>query len=168
MSIVNSYQAEILLLQFSYMEWLIPCKYSSSYCPQATINFDEDIPSDVCSLIDRLCDLQHAPFQERVCLSFPSPSPGSKLFFFLNLPKVHGMPLYAADLRSSHVPPEGQDACRKYSSHHPTLTPGVFTIYCPHGVCCGFEVMHYHESPQHPFEIFFTRFLVTTNHDYLR
>ena len=53
---------------------------------------------------------------------------------------------------------EDQDACRKYSSTHPTLTPGIFTIYCLHGVCCGFEVMRSHESPKHPFEIFLTRF----------
>ena len=33
-----------------------------------------------------------------------------------------------------------------------------FLIFCPHGVCCGFEVMHSHESPKHPFEIFSNSF----------
>ena len=23
--------------------------------------------------------------------------------------------------------------CRKYSQRHPTLLPGIFTVYCPHG-----------------------------------
>ena len=38
------------------------------------------------------------------------------------------------------------------------VVPGIFTIYCSHGVCCGFEVIWLHESPKHPFEIFLTCF----------
>ena len=37
-------------------------------------------------------------------------------------------------------------------------TPGIFTVYCPHGVCCGFEVMRRCESPKVPFDIFTSRF----------
>ena len=55
---------------------------------------------------------------------------------------------------------EDEDACRKYSSSHPTLTPGIFTMFCCHGICCGFEVMQSHESPRHPFDIFLCRFVV--------
>ena len=33
-------------------------------------------------------------------------------------------------------------------------TPGIFTIFCPHGVCYGLEAMKHCESPRHPFEIF--------------
>ena len=40
----------------------------------------------------------------------------------------------------------------------PTLSPGIFTIYCEHGVCYGFEVLQTCESPKHPFQIFKTRF----------
>ncbi len=40
------------------------------------------------------------------------------------------------------------------------LTPGIFTIFCPHGVCYGFEVMVTHESPHHPFQIFRSCFAV--------
>ena len=36
------------------------------------------------------------------------------------------------------------------------VVPGIITIYCSHGVCCGFKVMWSHESPEHPFEIFLT------------
>eukprot|EP00117_Sycon_ciliatum_P039971 scpid25894/ scgid5378/ len=54
---------------------------------------------------------------------------------------------------SAHV-----DSCNKHYSGHPTLTPGVFTLYCPHGICYGFEVMTHHESPKIPFNIFLTRF----------
>ena len=51
------------------------------------------------------------------------------------------------------------DICYKRSSRHPTLTPGIFTIYCPHAVCYGFEILTECESPRHPFQIFKTRFV---------
>ena len=36
--------------------------------------------------------------------------------------------------------------------------PGIFTVYCPHGVCYEFEVMCRCESPKVPFDIFTPRF----------
>ena len=39
-----------------------------------------------------------------------------------------------------------------------TLTPGIFTIYCIHGVCYGFEMMRRCESPRVPFSIFTSQF----------
>ena len=120
--------------------------------------FSEPVPVDVCSLIGELCELLLAPFQPSTTLAFPPPSSNTKLAYFPNIPRIPGLPTYAADQRTTHRAPEDQDACRKYSSSHPTLTPGIFTIFCPHGVCCGFEVMRSHESPKHPFEIFSTRF----------
>ena len=101
-----------------------------------------------------MCDLALAPFSRPS--SFPHLTPENKLSFFPNLPKIRGTHCYSADQRSKGL--EDIDACRKYSWNHPTLTPGIFTIYCPHGVCCGFEVMEQHESPRHPFEIFLSRF----------
>ncbi|XP_065192373.1 uncharacterized protein LOC135823439 isoform X2 [Sycon ciliatum] len=63
--------------------------------------------------------------------------------FFPNLPRHHGASTYGIDKQrsprscSAHV-----DSCNKHYSGHPTLTPGVFTLYCPHGICYGFEVSH--------------------------
>ena len=119
--------------------------------------FSEAIPDDVCTLTSQLCDLVLAPFQPR-SQTFPSPPAENELTYFPNLPMVRGVPVYRADQSSSRQRQEDQDACRKYASNHPTLTPGIFIIYCPHGVCCGFEVMKTHESPKHPFETFLTRF----------
>ena len=65
---------------------------------------------------------------------------------------------YAADQVNSSRTPDDADSCRKYSSSHLSLTPGIFTVHCPHAICYGFEVMRSHESPQHPFETFLTRF----------
>ena len=53
----------------------------------------------------------------------------------------------SADQCTSRQPQEDQDACHKYAAKHRTLTPGIFTLYCTHGVCCGFQVMLSHESP---------------------
>ena len=81
-----------------------------------------------------------------------------KLSFFPKLPIVRGTPVYAADHTNSCRTPDDADSCRKYSSSHPTLSPGIFTLYCPHAVCYGFEVKRSHESPRHIFEIFLSRF----------
>ena len=122
--------------------------------------FEDDIPDDVCTLINHLCDLAVAPYQV-VAPPFLPPPPVSKLSFFPNLPQIRGPYCYSVDQLSSckhSKNTENEDACRKYSSTHPTLTPGIFTVYCEHGICCGFEVMQSHESPKHPFNIFLTRF----------
>jgi len=80
----------------------------------------------------------------------------SKLSYFPNHPQVRGVRKYASD---SKIMCQQSDSCRKYASYHPTLMPGIFTLYCPHGTCYGFEVMRSHESPRIPFQIFLTRFL---------
>ena len=115
----------------------------------------EDIPDDVCTLINHLCDLAVAPYQV-VAPPFLPPPPNSKLSFFANLLQIRGPHCYSVDQLSSskhRINQENEDACRKYSSTHPTLTPGIFTIYCEHGICCGFEVIQSHESPKRPFNI---------------
>ena len=122
--------------------------------------FKDGIPDKVCTLINHLCDLAVAPYQV-VAPPFLPPLSGSKLPFFPNLPQIRGPHCYSIDQPSSsrrRTNPEDEDACRKYSLTHPTLTPGIFTIYCQHGICCGFEVMQSHKLPKHPFNIFLTRF----------
>ena len=103
---------------------------------------------DICSLIKHLCNLLLAPFKSNVSQTFPPPPPppppDNKLVYFRNLPTVRGTPAYLADQHTASHAQEDQDACGKYSSSHPTLTSDIFTIYCPHGVCCGFEVMRSH------------------------
>lgn len=87
------------------------------------------------------------------------PEAPNKLCCYPNLPKLRASLRYAADVgRSKNDPKETN--CRKESYGHPTLSPGIFTIFCPHGICYGFEAMDSHESPRHPFNIFRTRFKV--------
>ena len=84
--------------------------------------------------------------------TLPNPPTDKKTIFF---------PQFAdssADQVNSSQTPDNTDSCRKYLSSHPSLTPGIFIVYCPHAICYGFEVMRSHEPTQHPFEIFFTCF----------
>ena len=79
----------------------------------------------------------------------------SLLCCFPCLPEVHIPAKYEADETRQT---KETDSCRKLSYGHPTLSPGIFTVYCQHGVCYGFEVMARCESPKIPFQIFTTRF----------
>ena len=87
---------------------------------------------------------------------YPPPT-DSHFAFFPSLPKFHDDATYSANREGDCKKDEKMD-CRKESYGHPTLSPGIFTIFCEHGVCYGFELMTSHESPRHPFSIFKTRF----------
>ena len=77
--------------------------------------------------------------------------------FFPAWPAIRGLAKYEADTTAT---PCEYDDCRKASYGHPTLTPGIFTVYCPHGVCYGFDIKQRCESPRHPFNIFTSYFPV--------
>lgn len=47
--------------------------------------------------------------------------------FFPCLPKIRTRGVYEADRKSKQL------ICTKRTSKHPSLLPGVFTIYCEHG-----------------------------------
>ena len=79
--------------------------------------------------------------------------------YFPSLRRQHGNGNYEADRKQE----EKSESCRKESWGHPTLSPGIFTLYCQHGVCYGLTLMHSHESPRHPFEVFKTRFKKAPN-----
>ncbi|XP_066304259.1 uncharacterized protein [Branchiostoma lanceolatum] len=48
------------------------------------------------------------------------------------------------------------DKCRKGLNELPS--PGVLSLFCPHGVCYGFELIRSCDLPQHEFELIRTRF----------
>ena len=80
---------------------------------------------------------------------------GSLCDVFSSLPKVHGHGLYEVDKKAST---DKNEQCHKESWGHPTLSPGIYTLYCPHGTCYGFSILKNHEYPRHPFEILKTPF----------
>ncbi len=45
------------------------------------------------------------------------------------------------------------ESCEKKRSGHPSLMPGVFSVWCPHGVCLAFHMMRVPESPETAFSV---------------
>ena len=94
------------------------------------------------------------------------------LSYFPNLPRVRNRRSYEADKSTK------EKICTKRGSGHPSLLPGIFTIFCQHGMmsfypcnnlvlwlenlcagtCYGFQVMRMHESPNTPFTVLYERF----------
>lgn len=74
------------------------------------------------------------------------------LSFFPNFPKIRQRGIYAMDKL------KGESICSKKSTRHSSLLPGIFTVFCPHGICYGFEVMECAESPNRPFSLLKSRF----------
>ncbi len=110
----------------------------------------------MCTTVQLLAEIMVAPFTISSTHVYPPPQADGPLSFFPNLPQLHGDAVYIPDLANQAS--TDSDSCRKNAYGHPTLSPGVFTIFCEHGVCYGFEILKSHESPRHPFSIFKTRF----------
>ena len=123
-------------------------------CPK----IDGKLPDDVCGIIRHILtkvERTHA-YHSHPASSYGTPNTHDRSFFPA-WPTIRSPAKYAAD---STTTPRELDDCRKASYGHPSLTPGVFTVYCPHGVCYGFEIMQQCESPKHPFTIFTCHFPV--------
>lgn len=80
-----------------------------------------------------------------------------EMAFFPSLPKIRNRGVFDQDKRNTRNNRK-LETCSKTYRGHPSLLPGIFTIFCPHGVCYGFQVMQTNESPDVPFTIFRTRF----------
>ena len=48
--------------------------------------------------------------------------------------------------------------CNKSTTKKRTLSSGIFTFFCPHGICIGFQLMRTPESPRIPFDFLMRRF----------
>ncbi|XP_052683945.1 uncharacterized protein LOC128168947 [Crassostrea angulata] len=78
----------------------------------------------------------------------------SQTAFFPKLVPIRQRGRYTADKGKFNA-----ESCRKDSTRHPTLLPGIFTVFCEHGICYGFQIMENNESPNVPFTFIRTRFL---------
>ena len=108
-------------------------------------------------LVDDLLKHVEAPFHlpQPEDASYAAASEANKLLeFFPNRPLLRGAANYKADGSKSAL----VTGCRKDTMHHNTLTPGLFTLFCPHGVCLGFQIMENAESPKTAFDILVRRF----------
>ena len=76
------------------------------------------------------------------------------LEFYPNHPLHQGDANYDADNKNE----KKSNGCRKQSKKHRRLNPGLFTMFCPHSICIGFQLMVDAESPRIAFETFMRRF----------
>ena len=121
----------------------------------------EDVPQDLISGVIRvILSSIDAPS------SLPEPDPASygrvptpsqlPLHYFPNNPPIIGLANYAADENRRNN--EERNLCNKKTRTHQTLSPGLFTFFCNHGVCHGFSLMDQPESPKTAFDILVTKF----------
>ena len=82
-------------------------------------------------LIDELINKSKEPFRpiEDPCQLVPIISDENMLSFFPQLPQIRTRAIYNIDDRTKH-----KERCSKQSSGHPALLPGIFTLFCPHGM----------------------------------
>jgi hypothetical protein len=152
---------------------------------------EETLPSYSRSLLKHLMEKSKSPFLSAAEFAGTqevreeSESKQLSLSFFPGLKKQRQRPVYAADKKRTQHKERFTDGCTKTYGRHPTLTPGIFTVYCEHGesifyswtqplcntnvgmfasgICYGFELLHNAESVGIPFGIFLTRFLKGTH-----
>jgi len=112
-------------------------------------------PEEFKGLLLFLCDKSMVPFAGACVVSTSDRVSSTSLCSFPNLPELRLRGRFAQDKDGVKT-----DSCRKFYRGHPRLMPGIFTIYCSHGICYGYQVMESQESPNVPFTIFRTRFPV--------
>jgi len=142
------------------------------YCPMLSEAVRSKVVSNqsLLALVEDLLASVMRPFDGRVTTApgpYPAPSEANDVLeFFPNHPLIRGSARYSADgkadtARSAAAKNDNElSGCRKETSRHKTLTPGLFTMFCPHGICLGFQIMSSPESPRTPFDILVRRFSV--------
>ncbi|XP_065062822.1 uncharacterized protein LOC135689505 isoform X2 [Rhopilema esculentum] len=77
----------------------------------------------------------------------------NSLSFFPSWPQLSDRGSYTMDKTKSDT----REECAKTYRGHPNLLPGIFTVYCQHEICYGFEMMQCQESTNVPFTIMRTK-----------
>ena len=103
------------------------------------------------SVVHHSQNLHHAPSSYYLPPTADELSFSSQIFLFF-----HNMGTMLLTNPSRHM--TATHVGIKASYGHPSLSPSIFTVFSPHGICCGFEMMQSCESPKHPFSIFRQRF----------
>jgi len=96
----------------------------------AVVN-ESPLPLQWKTLLKDMVDKAVAPFKiEAVSTMSPTPIPEENTTaYFPNLPLLRERARFAADTST-----DKEQNCSKYSGGHPTLLPGIFTVFCHHGM----------------------------------
>ena len=94
-----------------------------------TCIFEPKLPIAWKPLIKYLIVKSLVPFNQSRALADSLPSDEDPLEFFPNLTSRRGRGKYELDANSA-----AEKVCNKFYRGHPKLTPGIFTLFCPHGM----------------------------------
>ena len=117
-------------------------------------------PEAIRSLVLHLQEVARRPLlapQAPLAPSPPTPDSDNHVTFAPRFPLLRLPQQYKAD-GPAHDTSRDEVPCTKYSQSHPGLTPGIFAIFCPHGMCMGFVIMSRGEGPKTAFDFIFHRF----------
>lgn len=117
----------------------------------------EAIPAAFKPLVETLAQLARLPGSfisdaQSAVQRDSSTTPPDPLSFFPNHPKLRTVRAYDG------VTIEDSVNCTKNVLKSKRFTPGIFGVWCPHGINIGFEVLREYESAKIPFKIFYERF----------
>ena len=117
------------------------------------------VPKEFAPLLTKLCrlagELEQNPEYIR---DAPLASPiydlkEDTMSFFPNHPRIRKPRVFKEDTAGYK-----EQTCTKKILKTRRYTPGLFSAFCPHGICIGFEAMRRFESARVPFDLFYTRF----------
>ena len=125
----------------------------------AVVQGMESIPAAFKPLLRKLLDLARVPESyvgdaaSAVRMDMGDMGDDDEMSFFPNNPKIRSVRDY------DDAPAGGkEETCTKHVQKSKRFTPGLFSVFCPHGIALGFEAMRTFESPRIPFKIFYERF----------
>ena len=128
----------------AYMEQLH--MFSPIFYDILTSIFEPRLPIVWKPLIKYLITKSLVPFNQSRALADTPLQDEDPLDFFPNLPPKRGRGKYELDANSA-----AERVCNTFYRGHPKLTPGIFTVFCPHGminlICFAFYFKYREPSP---------------------
>lgn len=101
---------------------------------------DGTVPKELVDIFEKLEEKLKNTFNQDAHFLEPSFSEeaANKFSFLPNWKSINVRGVYKQDLISSSQKKSRSEQCNKDYRGHPSLTPGIFTLYCDHGLLCSF------------------------------
>ena len=116
------------------------------------------VPTEFHSLLQRLQELARLPgtfvdsVQQVHCEGLPN---DEQYTFMPHHPVCRRTNAYRVDKIDKN---RSYSACNKFTRRDRTFSPGLFSCFCPHGICWGFSIMKQYEGPSTAFDMLLHRF----------
>ena len=113
------------------------------------------VPCEFHPLLQRLQELARLPgtFEDSVQQPCVGLSNEEQYTFMPHHPVCRRKNAYKVD--ATNV---SNSVCNKFTSRDRTFSPGLFSCFCPHGICWGFSIMKQYEGPSTAFDMLLRRF----------